>query len=240
MSRSHRSEAPPISKSGARAREQLLEAAGEVFAEKGFHGATSREICIRAEVNQAAVNYHFGGFEALYIATLKEAHRRAVWIEPADAQGFDDLSPREKLRSVIRNLVDQLSRSPAQSWEMRLVAREMVVPTFAQAEFIATSIEPRRAFIKAIVGEILGRPAEDPTVGRCLLTIIAPCVMMSIISRPTLEGFLPDLVHSQGGIERLVDHIEQFVMAGLEAIAKDKTISNSPADSDALETASIR
>ena len=168
MSRARQSDVPPISRLGAKARDHLLEAAGEVFAEKGFHGATSREICLRAGVNQAAVNYHFGGFEALYIATLKEAHERAVWIKPADVEGFDELPPQEKLRAVLRNLVDHLCRSPAQSWEMRLVARELVVPTFAQAEFIATSIEPRRAFLKTIVGKCLADLPKTPLLaGAC-------------------------------------------------------------------------
>jgi TetR/AcrR family transcriptional regulator, regulator of cefoperazone and chloramphenicol sensitivity len=44
---------------------QLLEAAGEVFAEVGFRDATVREICRRADANIAAINYHFGDKENL-------------------------------------------------------------------------------------------------------------------------------------------------------------------------------
>ena len=46
-------------------RERLLEAAGEVFAERGFREATVRGICKRANANNAAVNYHFGEKEEL-------------------------------------------------------------------------------------------------------------------------------------------------------------------------------
>ncbi len=42
------------------AKARLLHTAGEIFAEKGFHAATVREICQQAQVNIASVNYYFG------------------------------------------------------------------------------------------------------------------------------------------------------------------------------------
>jgi len=60
---------------GDSTRERILEAAEEVFAEKGFNQATVREILKRAEVgNIAAINYHFGDKERLYVETVKNAH----------------------------------------------------------------------------------------------------------------------------------------------------------------------
>ena len=44
---------------------QILNAAGEVFAIKGFKDATIREISAQAGVNLAAINYHFGDKERL-------------------------------------------------------------------------------------------------------------------------------------------------------------------------------
>src|SRR5262245_13261521 len=64
-------------------RQQLLDAAEEVFAEKGYDGATVREILKRAGLgNTAAVNYYFGDKDRLYIESVKQAHRSCTTGEP--------------------------------------------------------------------------------------------------------------------------------------------------------------
>ena len=56
-----------------RTRERLINAAGEVFAEQGFHATTIRDICTKADANVAAVNYHFRDKMGLYVAVLTES-----------------------------------------------------------------------------------------------------------------------------------------------------------------------
>jgi AcrR family transcriptional regulator len=52
-------------------REALLAAATELFAARGFSGATVHAIAARAHVNKAMINYHFEGKRGLYTAILK-------------------------------------------------------------------------------------------------------------------------------------------------------------------------
>ena len=47
--------------SKADTKEKILETASELFATSGYHGASIRDIAKKAEVNLAAVNYHFNG-----------------------------------------------------------------------------------------------------------------------------------------------------------------------------------
>ena len=56
------------------ARERLLAAGLNFFANKGYDGATVREICDAANSNIAAINYYFGDKQGFYAAVKKYAH----------------------------------------------------------------------------------------------------------------------------------------------------------------------
>ena len=56
-------------------RERLLVAAREVFAKRGYDGATVKELADAAGVNISLVSYYFGGKEGLYKSCIEEAGR---------------------------------------------------------------------------------------------------------------------------------------------------------------------
>src|ERR1700737_2585607 len=87
-------------------RDKILSAAGEVFAEQGFEGATIRAITERAGVNVAAVNYHFRDKAELYTRVVLDAcSARAAW---RDAMAEAPDSPEERLRSLIYHFLEYL------------------------------------------------------------------------------------------------------------------------------------
>lgn len=59
-------------RSDANTRQRLIAAASELFAERGFHGTTARDIARRARVNLAAGHYHCGSKKELYLEVLRE------------------------------------------------------------------------------------------------------------------------------------------------------------------------
>src|SRR5579871_6396627 len=102
-------------------RERILEAAGEVFAEKGFKGTTVREIIDRAGVNIAAVNYYFRDKERLYIETVKHA----ACGEPEDMrlEWPPETPPAVKLRDFIRFQLRKFLDASRPEWLARLIMR---------------------------------------------------------------------------------------------------------------------
>lgn len=64
-------------RSASETRARLTEAAGQLFAERGFDHVSLRQITDAAEANIAAVNYHFGNKEGL-IAEVMYAHLQPI------------------------------------------------------------------------------------------------------------------------------------------------------------------
>ena len=86
-------EAPsPRRRDSAASRDRLLAAASELFADRGYDQATSRDIGIRAEVDPTMIARYFGGKAQLFIAVLRA--------EEAQDQPLDLLAP-ERLQSLI-------------------------------------------------------------------------------------------------------------------------------------------
>ncbi|WP_051768044.1 TetR/AcrR family transcriptional regulator [Sphingobium sp. DC-2] len=128
-----RAEAP-----GDQVRRELLDAAEELFAERGFFGVSVREITEKAGVRLAAVNYHFGTKEGLFEKVLE---RRATSLNAAREKllracdpgnkEWMALSGAEKIRTIIQAFCAPLSdyyMSGDPGWRnySRLIARVAV------------------------------------------------------------------------------------------------------------------
>jgi len=57
---------------------RILAAAQDVFAAKGFEGASTREIAARAEVNISSLHYHWESKETLYLAIFERIFQQLV------------------------------------------------------------------------------------------------------------------------------------------------------------------
>ena len=89
----------------ATTRERIVEAAAEAFAEKGFHGASTRDIAQRAGANQGLITYHFRSKDELWRAAADRTFgllRQSLGTSLA-ALASDD--PRDRAREAIRQYV---------------------------------------------------------------------------------------------------------------------------------------
>ncbi len=112
--------------SGPDNRSRLLEAAEELFAEKGWAGASMRELTARAGANLAAVGYHFGGKQELFREVVLRRIRaiNEVRLERLDA--LEAAATGVTLEAVLFAFIDPVLESaqePRGQYFMRLVGR---------------------------------------------------------------------------------------------------------------------
>jgi AcrR family transcriptional regulator len=210
---------PREERAGTRA--ELLEAAGQIFAEKGFDRATGREICERAGANPAAINYHFGGMEGLYAAVIDAAFGRLLTLEKLNSAIAGKADAKAKLTTIIELAVDLLTGPISASWVLRVVGREFVAPSFALEALIQKEGIPKARILRAIAAELMGLSEDDPAVARGCLTLIAPCAMLLIADRRTLRRALPGLALKRENAPALARHLLHYALGGLAAAARE-------------------
>ncbi len=206
---------------GATTKAQILEAAGAVFAEKGFDRATGKEIAERAGSNSAAVNYYYGGIEGLYAEVLVEAHRSLLAYDRLVALAKGPGDPRHKLKTLIGLIARTITGPATSSWALGVLGREILSPSPAFAVLLDKEILPKKLVVTTIVGEILGLKHDDPAVTRCALNIISPFAMLIVGNKQIFTQVLPGLNPAESGAQdAIVEHFQRFAMAGLDATAK--------------------
>jgi len=201
---------------GNTTRLHILETAGRLFAAQGFAQSTSKEICTRAGTNMAAINYHFGGRDGLYEAVLIEAHRQLMSLDELMALSMASTDARLKLRAFLTHMVE-MSAQPKAPWGFRVVLREALSPSPAMPAMIQRAVLPKAKLLRGIIGEIMGLPGDHPSVQRSLLLTVLPCLVMTVAPKDLSSKVLPALKDTQA----LADDLMRYVLAGLDAVAKD-------------------
>ena len=165
-------------------RQKLIDVAGQVFSEKGFEASTVREICQLASVNIAAIHYHFGDKERLYIEAVKQANCQQGVVQ------FDwpaGCPPEQKLADMVSHMVEMMLAENAPSWHIELMMRELARPTNACQTLVEEFISPMFSQLLAIVSEFFLPDAdrsacstsEVPLIQRQRLafSVVAQCLL---------------------------------------------------------------
>jgi len=202
-------------------REHILQVACEVFAERGFRNTTIRDICHRAQVNVAAVNYYFNSKENLY----EEVCKYIFGLSPDNADPRfilgDNKNPEEKLHAFIHAILSTVLARDRSNWREMIMAREMIEATNALTIVIEDMIKPRFQQLYSIVKDLLGEGVDDELVRRCCLSITGQCLYYRF-AQPVVLKLNPQQKFDKAGIENLADHITQFSLHAIKRFASDK------------------
>ena len=203
-----------------RTQERLLAVASEAFSEKGFREATVSEICERAKSNVAAVNYHFGDKETLYVKAWRHAFCESLKVHPPDGGVSANVAPEERLRGRVKALLRRVTSSKNKAF--LIVLRELASPTGLLDEVTRKELLPLHEKMEGLIRELLGPHASETQVRFCATGILSQCVIPMLMKRMDREG--------EGGkrdysgiddIESYGDHVVKFSLAGIRSIRDD-------------------
>jgi AcrR family transcriptional regulator len=200
-------------------RDKLLDVAGRIFADRGYHGATIREICVAAGANVAAVNYHFGDKLALYTEVVHQSMRMGEL--EAMKNALDQQAPPEViLRSVIRVRLRGICRNDRPDWYFHILVHEMAQPTPALRELINKVGRPIFERMLGLIGGMIGLPADDDKTRLCAISVMGQ-ILVYVFSLPLLTGVWPELKMTPEQVDRIADHIADFSLAYIQNSRSD-------------------
>ena len=200
--------------------DQILDAAENLFAEHGFRSTSLRQLTAAAEVNLAAVHYHFGSKDALITAVL------ARRLEPMNRERIERLERvrseaagrRVSLEEILECLIAPalgISRQPGGKAFLRLLGRLHTEPGDSpmQSLFFQQFAEVRDRFVGPLTESLPELPMPE-LFWRMHFVIGAMAHTMSCGA--AIEYFSAGACRA-GDIDQALTRLVEFAAAGLRA-----------------------
>jgi|SRR5215813_1700810 len=209
-------------------RARLIEAAGEIFAEFGFHHTTVRQICSRAGTNIASVNYHFRDKKGLYTEVLRQS-MRAARFDAVRAALDQPAAPEQILRAVVKARLESLWGRDLEDWHFRIMMHEIARPTPAMNEVVTEAILPVYARLRGMVSKILRLPADHEKTRLCAHSIIGQ-IMFYAFARQVITQLWPQMKMTPAQLDLIANHIADFSLAYIRSAGADLKAKKIPSE----------
>jgi len=196
-------------------REKLLAAAADTFASAGFEQATVRDIAQRAGVNVASINYHFGDKLGLYTELIRSTLLKPE--SPVFMLSSDTETPEVALRRFVVGMFQRMYGVGRSAWYAKVMAHELVRPTPALKVVVQHFIKPNALKLSRIVGQLIGRPADDRLTRLCVHSVIAQTVH-HVHARPVIHLLWPEIEVTPENLEAIANHVVDFSLAAFRKI----------------------
>lgn len=207
-----------------RTREQILCAAKELFAEKGFSHTSIRDITEKAECNLAAVNYHFHGKENLYVEVFR-LHMSTLRNQRVNAvrKFLSNQSEQKTLEELIHifatTFLEPFIEDGSGQRLMELMMRERRDPHLPQHMFTEEIIQPVKTIMKEALSQIY--PELNNTIAELCIHSIVGQLFHVMQAQELFKGMdktdMPIL-----DMPKTIEHVVKFSVGGVRQVVKDR------------------
>jgi AcrR family transcriptional regulator len=198
-------------------RDRLLNEAETLFARKGYHAVSIREITSAADSNIAAVNYHFGNKHNLYLDVFRlriipRAMRVKAYFERS-IEGEKPLDPATCISALARAFIEGPLTDEERQRQLQLMTKEISQPTEAFDLLADRVMKPFIGKVIETLGPFMDR-RDDPE--KVVLNVMSVFFMVihinfarNAVTRVTGREYDDEFR------ERLVRHIQEFALYGV-------------------------
>lgn len=212
-------------------KERLFEAAIEVFAERGYQGATVRAICERAGANVASVNYHYGDKENLYAQVLNHIFSNPRATHGAQRPDMTNAPAEDRLREYIRNFFYDVYSCVVDKEKCTklgaIYLMEMAHPSPILDDIVEEYIRPDSDYLRSIIRDYLGEGFPFELREYCAAAI-ASQVLHYCSSWPIIERLNPDQPHIHTMLNEISELAFQFTLGGIERFKNLPSSTHAP------------
>lgn len=182
-------------------RHQILDAAARVFAEKGYHPATIRDVAKAAGIADGTIYNYYANKGALLVAILERLREAAL--QGMELPALETLDLRGFLRAYLAAPLMALHADHAILF--RVVISESLVNPALREEYQRTILQPTLALAEAALGVWAAQgalnPAHIPLALRVFSGLVLGLLIQDALGDPilaehwdALPGFLADLL----------------------------------------------
>lgn len=193
---------------------QIFDAALQVFAREGRHGARMQTIADAADINKAMLHYYFQDKQTLYEEVFTYTIRK--FMSSFDASLKDAPTFEETLRVFIDGYVDFV-RSNEDA--MRLMVQENLAGGSPLGEYLRDATDaddaPPRILVETIASAVAAGEIRAVDPHHTALSVISTCLFF-FVARPTVQ-----IMHPAAGddwnafVEARKDHLFDLIYHGL-------------------------
>lgn len=203
-----------------------MDAAEKLFARRGFHGTSLRDITGEAGVDLALVNYHFGGKKQLLSTVLdrrgkvlnEERLRRLAEVRLRAAPNAP--STEQVVGAFLDPILDRLAHEgPGWHSYFALIAYVNNSPEWGRKLMGKVFDSTAREFINAVMESLPGAAPEDIYWGYNFLT---GALTLSLAETGRLDALSDGLCRSND-VAALKARLGPYVAAGLRGLAQRST-----------------
>lgn len=211
-------------KKSASIRELLLDTAEELFAERGPHGVSIRDITDKANVRSASINYHFESKEKLFLAVIERRIEPLSQLRRAHLSKFelDPLQKEKSVRHIVEAFADpvlNMSQNGGSGWRnYNTLVAQLAVQKFWGENAVSDKYDDHaRLFLEAFRETF---PSADPYRIHCCFQFLLSTTLYAVCNNRRFDT-LSNGVYRSDDLTKLRDPFFDYAVGGILRLANE-------------------